>query len=35
MYQGKYKKNKDSERSMRAILAIGRVEKVLNERRVI
>lgn len=31
MYQGKYK---DSEGSIRAILAIGRVEKVINERRV-
>lgn len=31
----KIQRNKDSEGSMRAILAIGKVEKVLKERRVI
>ena len=35
MYQGKTQRNKENEGNMAAILAVDKVEKVLNERRVI
>lgn len=35
MYQGKIQRNKGSEGSLGGILAVGKVENVLNERRVI